>query len=193
MTMTCASRVQRRNGFGPKRTDRQDTVTVTANNWREGSPFRSLEEMLANPDFLPQATETARRDARSTRLAVILQAARPLASDLGAVERPLDVLNSFGPTASPVDAFTTISTLFFVPWAHGDCSQKVVELQRTGEALQLGSHPMTAFYEAVALDARTRRNGPATCVTVSLHEKKLEMALETYTKALTGWMRAVLA
>jgi hypothetical protein len=191
--MASASRAQR-NVIRPRRTDRQGIVSVRQDSRREYSRWDSLEEILANPDFLSQATAIARRDARSTRLAVILQSARPLASDLSAAERPLDVLNlAFGPVASPADAFTIISTLLFVPWAHGDCSQKVLELQRAGEVLRLGSSAPHAFYEAVVLDVRARASEPRTRMTVNLQEKKLEMALEEYTKALTGWMRAVLA
>jgi hypothetical protein len=190
--MACASRVQR-NVIRSRRTDRQGIVSVRQDDRREYARWDSLEEILANPDFLSQATATARRDSRSTRLAVILQSARPLASGLSAAERPLDVLSlGFGPAASPADAFTTISTLLFVPWAHGDCSQKVLELQRTGEVLRLGSSPLNAFYEAVVLDARARASEPRTRATVNLQEKKLQMALEEYTKALTGWMLAVL-
>ena len=190
--MGCASPAQRRNVIGRQRTDRQGIVIVTKDNWRQDPPIHSLEEIFANPDFLARATATARRDARSTRLAVILQTARLLAADLSVVQRPLDVLNvPFGPSPSPADTFTTISTLLSVPWAHGDCSQKVMELQRSGEALRPGLDPLAAFYEAVALDLRTRDRNRSSS-TVSVQEKKLEMALEEYTKALTAWMREVL-
>jgi len=165
---------------------------LTRDNRRE--PLSgSLEEILANPDFLAQATAIARRDARGTRLAVILQTARSHAAELSVVERPVEVLHvPFGPTPSAAETFTTIATLLFVPWAHGDCSQRVLELQRTGEAFRPGSSPVAVLYEAVALDVRARQRSSGTAAMVSLRQKKLEMALEDYTRALTGWMRAVL-
>jgi hypothetical protein len=179
--------------------------------------------MLRNPDFLEQATTVARRDARGARLAVILQSARPLVTELTSVERPLDLLERpITPSESPAETFRTISTLFFVPWAHGDCSQKVNELQRSAEALQrtraeiipaeitgagirtrvgkvLDSNPLTAFYDAIALDWRTRARDAQARMTgdrlagpVNLQERKLDYAVQEYTKALTAWMRSVL-
>jgi hypothetical protein len=186
---------------------------VARADWREHPP-RWLEEILANPDFLSEATTAARRDACSPRLAVILQSARPLLPELLASERPLDLLEvRFGSPTSAATAFTTISTLFFVPWAHGDCSEKVAELQRISEALRrtsaefltcesmsistgIGngqrSTPLTTFYEAVALDSWRRARNSHAGATVSLQEKKLDIALQEYTKALTAWMRSVL-
>ena len=182
----------------------------------------SLEEMLRNPDFLEQAATVARRDARGARLAVILQSARPLVKELTSVERPLDLLDvPITPSESPAETFTTISTLFFVPWAHGDCSLKVTDLQQMGDSLRrtqaeivpaemggagstrvgkaLGASPLTAFYDAVALDWRTRSHNPrpragAGRLTdpINLQERKLDYALQEYTRALTAWMRSVL-
>jgi hypothetical protein len=179
--------------------------------------------MFEDPDFLAQATAAARRDARGGRLAVILQSARPLVMELTSVERPLDLLEvPIAPDESPAETFTTISTLFFVPWAHPDCSEKVTDLQRTGEALRRtgaevvptdvdgagrgrrvghahGSSPLTAFYDAVALDWRARARDAQGCtaagrfgVPINLQERKLDYALQEYTKALTAWMRSVL-
>jgi hypothetical protein len=201
--MACASRVQRQRGI----------VVV----------MHSLEEMFGDPDFLAQATAAARRNARGGRLAVILQSARPLMAELTSVERPLDLLDiTIAPADSPAETFTTISTLFFVPWAHAECSQKVTELQRTGDALRrtraevfpadvggtwpgtrvaktLGSSPLTAFYDAVALDWRARaRTAQARTAAgrfanpINLQERKVDYALQEYTKALTAWMRSVL-
>lgn len=182
----------------------------------------SLEEMFRNPDFLAQATTAARRDARGARLAVILQRARPLMTELTSVERPLDLLElPIAPSESPAEMFTTISTLFFVPWAHGDCSLKVTDLQRIGDGLRRAgaevvgaegtpaggstradegrSSPLATFYEAVALDWRTRSRSPQTrpgegrpTDPINLQEKKLDYALQEYTRALTAWMRSVL-
>lgn len=191
--MACASRVQRRNVIARQRTDGWGSVIVTTDNWRVRPHFRSLEEILANPDFVSQATATARRDARGTRLALILQSARPLVADLTAAERPLDVLNvPLEAGASPASTFTTISTLFFVPWAHGDCSNRMMELQRTGEVLRPGSSPVAALYEAIALDVQTRESSQSSHVAVDLQQRKLEITLGEYTRSLTGWMRAVL-
>ena len=199
--MACASRVQRQEGI----------VVV----------MHSLEEMLGDPDFLAQAAAAARRDARGARLAVILQSARPLMTELTSVERPIDLLDiTIAPAHSPAETFTTISTLFFVPWAHADCSEKVAELQRTGDALRrtraevfpadvdgtgirtrvakaLGSSPLSAFYDAVALDWRVRTAQAHTVAgrladPINLQERKADYALEEYTKALTAWMRSVL-
>jgi len=201
--MACASRVQRQKGI----------VVV----------MHSLEEMLGDPDFLAQATAAAQRDARGGRLAVILQSARPLMAELTSVERPLDLLDiTIAPADSPAETFTTISTLFFVPWAHADCSQKVTELQRTGDALRrtraelfpadvddprtrtrvgqaLGSSPLTAFYDAVALDWRARARTVQVRTAagrfadpINLQERKVDYALLEYMKALTSWMRSVL-
>jgi hypothetical protein len=201
--MVCASRVQRERGI----------VVV----------MHSLEEMFGDPDFLAEAMAAAQRDARGGRLAVILQSVRPLVMELTSVERPLDLLDvPIAPAESPAETFTTISTLFFVPWAHADCSQKVTELQRTGETLRrtraeiipagvdgagfrtrgghaLGSSPLTTFYDAVALDWRTRSRGAQMRTAagrfagpVNLQERKLDYALQEYTKALTAWIRSVL-
>jgi len=201
--MACASRGQRQKGI----------VVVV----------HSLEEMFEDPDFLARAITAAQRDARGGRLAVILQTARPLVTELTSVERPLDLLEvPITPCESPAQTFTTISTLFFVPWAHADCSQKVNELQRSGEALRrtraeiipaditgveirthagkaLGSNPLTAFYDAIALDWRTRsRNAQGRMSAgrlagpVNLQERKLDYAVQEYTYALTAWMRSVL-
>lgn len=183
--------------------------------------MHSLEEMLGDPDFLAEATAAARRDARGGRLAVILQSARPLMAELTSVERPLDLLDiTIAPADSPAETFTTISTLFFVPWGDADCSEKVTELQRTGDALRrtraelfpadvggtstgtragkgLGSSPLTAFYDAVALDWRLRTSQVRPVIgrsadLINLQERKVDYALQEYTKALTAWMRSVL-
>jgi len=176
--------------------------------------------MFRNPDFLAHATTAARRDARGARLAVILQSARPLVTELTSVERPLDLLDvPITPSGSPAETFTTISTLFFVPWAHGDCSLKVIDLQQMADALRrtqaeiapaqvsdagstrvgnaLGASPLTAFYDAVALDWRTRSRNPPPGAgrptdPINLQERKLDYALQEYTRALTAWMRSVL-
>ena len=200
--MACASRLQGHKGL----------ILVV----------HSLEEMFRNPDFLAQATTAARRDARGARLAVILQRARPLVTELTSVERPLDLLDlPITPSESPAETFTTFSTLFFVPWAHGDCSMKVTDLQQMGDALQrtraeivpavvsgagstrvgndLGASPVTAFYDAVALDWHTRARNPQARAgagrltdAINLQERKLDYALQEYTRALTAWMRSVL-
>jgi hypothetical protein len=67
-----------------------------------------------------------------------------------------------------------------------------MELQRSGEVLRPGSSPVAALYEALALDVQTRESHRSSRITVNLQQKKLEIALGEYTKALTGWMRAVL-
>jgi hypothetical protein len=123
---------------------------------------------------------------------------------------------------SEVGVFTTISSLFFVPWAHGDCSRKLAALHHAAEALtkahaavhgatddpataakQIAGPrpfaPLTALYEAVGIDiecrARERRDGvvdEAIDVGDSISERRMDEALRDYTAALTDWIRSIL-
>lgn len=184
---------------------------------------RTIDSTRADPDFVLRMTRYARQHARGDRLAAVLDELRPVVPTLLASDHPLALLHVPPPHAdSEIDVFASICTLFFVPWAHGDCSQKFSGLHHAAMAMRVANSratatglgglahrhtdalavaPVASFYEALVtdLDRKTRRGirsggtAPSVDHGAARDARAIDVALHAYTRALTGWLGSVLA